>query len=99
MADLNGVSTTAWELRPVSNANTAYVGVKDLWEVFPELRTHHDPQKFAEALVKAARFSRERKAFHDLRDEFNENALYTALDEFGIVLKLEDETEEETDVD
>ena len=72
MTDLNGGSATAWELRPVSNANTAYVGVKDLWEVFPELRTHHDPRKFAEALRKAARFSREHKAFHDLRDEFSD---------------------------
>lgn len=71
------------------------VSIKDLWEVYPELRVTRTPEKFRDQVEKAARFSREHNAFHNLRDLFVEEALHTTLRENRDVLKFEDETETE----
>lgn len=57
------------------------VPVEDLWAVFPELK-QGTPEEFIRKIEQAAKFSRQHEAFHDLRDNFESEAVGVVLESF-----------------
>lgn len=66
------------------------VTVSDLWEVYPELSTG-DEAVFAKEVRDAADFSRKREALRLLRDQFDDGAIASALENGAMFSEADDD--------